>query len=74
MAHVCAAPAREREINDLYAQIDAVTPADAQRVIHQYFPLDNLVFVVIGKASELGGVVRKYAPQVDTRAITEAGY
>jgi predicted Zn-dependent peptidase len=64
----------EREINDLYAQIDAMTLADAQRVIHQYFPRDNLVFVVIGKASEIGAVVRKYAPQVDTRAITEAGF
>jgi predicted Zn-dependent peptidase len=64
----------EREINDLYAQIDAMTLADAQRVIHQYFPRDNLVFVVIGKASEIGAVVRKYAPKVDTRAITEAGF
>jgi predicted Zn-dependent peptidase len=64
----------QREINDLYPQIDAMTLADAQRVIHQYFPLDNLVFVVIGKASEVGAVVRKYAPKMDTRAITEAGY
>jgi predicted Zn-dependent peptidase len=64
----------EREINDLCAQIDAMTLADAQRVIHQYFPRDNLVFVVIGKASEIGAVVRKYAPQVDTRTITEAGF
>jgi len=64
----------EREINDLYAQIDAMTLADAQRVIRQYFPRDNLVFVVIGKASEIGAVVRKYAPKVDTRAITEAGF
>jgi len=43
-------------------------------VIHQYFPRNNLVFVVIGKASEIGAVVRKYAPQVDIRAITEAGF
>lgn len=64
----------EREINDLYPQIDAMTLADAQRVIHQYFPLDNLVFVVIGKASEIGPVVRKYAPKVNTLSITEAGF
>jgi len=64
----------EREINDLYPQIDAMTLADAQRVIRQYYPLDNLVFVVIGKASEIGPVVRKYAPKVDTRAITEPGF
>ena len=64
----------EREINNLYPQIDAMTLADAQRVIHQYFPLDNLVFVVIGKASEIGPVVRKYAPQVNTLSISEAGF
>jgi predicted Zn-dependent peptidase len=64
----------EREINDLYPKIDAMTLADAQRVIHQYFPLDNLVFVVIGKAAEISSVVRKYAPQVDTRSITEPGF
>jgi predicted Zn-dependent peptidase len=64
----------EREINDLYPKIDAMTLADAQRVIRQYFPLDNLVFVVIGKATEISSVVRKYAPQVDTRSITEPGF
>jgi predicted Zn-dependent peptidase len=64
----------QREIDDLFPQIDAMTLADAQRVIRQYFPLDNLVFLVIGKASEIGPVVRKYAPKMDTRAITEAGY
>jgi predicted Zn-dependent peptidase len=64
----------EREINDFYPKIDAMTLADAQRVIHQYFPLDNLVFVVIGKAGEIGSVVRKYAPRVNTISITEAGF
>jgi len=64
----------QREINDFYPQIDAMTLADAQRAIHEYFPLDNLVFVVIGKASEIGTVVRKYAARVDTRSITEAGF
>ena len=64
----------EREINQLYPKIDAMTLADAQRVIRQYFPLDNLVLVVIGKASEIGPVVRKYAPEVKTLSITEAGF
>ncbi len=64
----------ESEINDLYAKIDAMTLADAQRVIHQYFPLDNLTFVVIGKASEIAPVVRKYAPKVETRSISEPGF
>jgi DNA-directed RNA polymerase len=64
----------ELEISDFYPQIDAMTLADAQRAIHEYFPLDNLVFVVIGKASEIDTVVRKYVSRVDTRSITEAGF
>ncbi|HEX7286861.1 MAG TPA: pitrilysin family protein [Candidatus Angelobacter sp.] len=63
-----------REIDDLFSKIDGMTLADAQRVIKQYYPMDNLVFVVIGKASEIGGVVKKYAPQMDTRAITDPGF
>ncbi len=64
----------EQEINHFYARLDAMTLADAKRVIQQYFPLDNLVFVLIGKASEIGGMVRKYAPRMDTRSITEPGF
>ena len=45
----------EREINTYYAKIDAATMADVNRVIKQYFPLDNLVFVLVGKASESRG-------------------
>lgn len=64
----------EREINELYSRIDSMTLADARRVIHQYYPLDNLVFVVIGKASEIGGAVKKYAPKVETRSISDPGF
>jgi DNA-directed RNA polymerase len=64
----------ERDINTLYARIDAMTLADAQRVIKQYYPLDNLVFVVIGKASEIGPVVKKYAPKIETRSISDPGF
>jgi predicted Zn-dependent peptidase len=64
----------EREISDFTAKINGMTLADAQRVIKQYYPLDNLVFVVIGKASEIGDVVKKYAPKVDTCNISEPGF
>ncbi len=64
----------EREINDLYPQIDAMTLADAKRVIHQYYPLDDLVFVLLGKASEIQGIAKKYAPQMDSGSITEPGF
>ena len=62
------------DIDDLYAKINAMTLADAQRVIKQYYPTDNLVFVVIGKASEIGEQVKKYAPKEDTLKITDPGF
>jgi zinc protease len=64
----------EREINNFYARIDAMTLDDARRVIKQYFPLDNLVFVLIGKASEVEGVAKKYAPKMDSKSINQPGF
>ncbi|OHE78539.1 MAG: hypothetical protein A2107_09695 [Verrucomicrobia bacterium GWF2_62_7] len=64
----------EREINTYYAKIDAVTMADVQRVIKQYFPLDNLTFVLIGKAAEIEAVAKKYAPTMDRKSIGAVGF
>ncbi|MCX6550647.1 MAG: insulinase family protein, partial [Acidobacteria bacterium] len=64
----------EREIDTYYAQIDAATPAGIARVIKQYFPLDDLVFALIGKASDIEAVARKYAPTVDRKSISAPGY
>ena len=64
----------EREINTYYAKIDAVTMADVNRVIKQYFPLDNLVIVLVGKASEIEGLAKKYAPVVDRKSISAPGF
>jgi predicted Zn-dependent peptidase len=64
----------EREINDYYAKIDAMTIDDARCVIKQYFPLDDLVFVLIGRASEIENVAKKYAPKMDTRSINQPGF
>ena len=64
----------EREVNELYSKIDTMTVADAKRIIDQYYPKDNLVFVLIGKAAEIQPVIRKYAPKVDTKSISEPGF
>ena len=45
----------EREIDTRSAKLDAMTVGDAKRIIQQYFPLENLVFVLIGKAAEISG-------------------
>lgn len=64
----------ESDINSYYAKIDSMTMADAQRVIKQYFPLDNLVFVLIGKADEIQAMAKKYAPKLDTKTISQPGF
>ena len=64
----------DREINDLEARIDAVTPAIAQQVIQKHFPADNLVFTLIGKNAEIGPAVKKYAEKQDMRVISEPGF
>jgi zinc protease len=64
----------DREINDLEARLDAVTPAIAQQVIQKHFPTDNLVFTLIGKRSDIAAGVRKYAEKQDARVISEPGF
>ena len=64
----------DSEVNELEARLDAVTPEMARQVIAKHYPLDNLVFVLIGKAAEIRAVAEKYAPKVDTRAIAEPGF
>jgi zinc protease len=63
----------ESEINNYYAKVDSMTMSDAQRVIKQYFPLDNLVFVLIGKASEIESVAKKYA-KTGKISISQPGF
>lgn len=63
-----------REIDTYYANVDAATMADVKRVIAQYFPRENLVFVLIGKASEIEPVAKKYAPAVDRKSIATPGF
>jgi zinc protease len=62
------------EINQLEARVDAVTPEIARQVIQRHFPSENLVFVLIGKASAIGPAVEKYAEKRDARAISEPGF
>src|SRR6266436_6252596 len=64
----------DEEVNQLEARIDAVTLPIAKQVIEKHFPLDNLVFVLIGKASAIGKAVEKYAEKRDARAISEPGF
>jgi zinc protease len=62
------------EVNQLEARIDAVTLATAKQTIEKHFPLDNLVFVLIGKASAIGPAVKKYGDKMDQRPISDPGF
>jgi len=61
------------EINQLEARVDAVTPEIAKAVIQKHFPSENLVFVLIGKASALGAV-EKYAEKRNATEIAAPGF
>src|SRR5215510_3283769 len=62
------------EINQLESRIDAVTLPVTKQVIEKHFPAENLVFLLIGKASEIRPAVEKYATQQDTRKISDVGF
>jgi predicted Zn-dependent peptidase len=64
----------EREVNTFCSKVDAMTLADAKRIVREYFPLKNLAFVLIGKTNEIEPVVKKYAKTVDRKGITEPGF
>ncbi|HZS48050.1 MAG TPA: pitrilysin family protein [Blastocatellia bacterium] len=64
----------ESDVNNLYAKIDSMTLADANRIIKQYFPTDDLVFVLIGKASEIQKIASKYAPQIKVKSISDPSF
>jgi predicted Zn-dependent peptidase len=64
----------DNEINQLESRIDAVTVESARQVIAKHFPKENLVFTLIGKASEIRPAVKKYADTMDERKISEPGF
>ena len=64
----------QSEISGLFAKIDSMTTADANRIIKQYFPQDQMVIVLVGKASEIQDVAAKLAPTVDRKSISQPGF
>ena len=62
------------EITALFARIDSMSLETARKVIARHFPKEDLVFVLIGKAEEIKEAVRKYAPRIDTKKISDPGY
>ena len=63
----------ENFINTFQAKVDGLTTEQAKSIIEQYFPKDNLQFVMVGKASEIKEQVKKYG-EVTEKQIKTDGY
>ncbi len=63
-----------KEVDEYAKRLDAVTMSDAKRVIEKNYPSKALVFAVIGKASEIAPLMKKYAGKIETRAIGDPGF
>ncbi len=50
----------ESFINNFQKNVDGLTVAKTRQIIDQYFPKNNLQFVLVGKASEIRDKVKKY--------------
>jgi zinc protease len=62
------------EVNERDQRIDAVTPEIAKQVIAKHFPAENLTFVLVGKSTEIGPAVKKFAEKQDKKEISAPGF
>ena len=62
------------EVDDLFSRIDAVTLDRANALAKKWYRQDNLTFVVLGNASKIREVVKKYAPTVQEVAAKTPGF
>ena len=62
------------QFNQNLVQQQNTSAADARRVINTYFPSQDYVMVLVGKASEIQKIAAKYAPNVATKKISDPGF
>ena len=62
------------EVDDLFSKVDAVTLERANSAARKYFQSGNLVFVLIGKASEIRDTAKRYSSQVVESTIAQPGF
>jgi predicted Zn-dependent peptidase len=60
-------------INNFENEVNGLTIEKANELIKKYFPKDNLQFVLIGKADEIGDVAAKYGKVIE-KNIEEDSY
>ncbi|HXN65181.1 MAG TPA: pitrilysin family protein [Candidatus Acidoferrales bacterium] len=74
IAHLESYRLERSEIDELYGRIDATSVDDAIRAIERHYPEDDLVFVLIGKAGEIGEVASRYAARMNVCSISDPGF
>ncbi|SPF43248.1 Peptidase M16 domain protein [Candidatus Sulfopaludibacter sp. SbA4] len=62
------------EVDQLFARVDAVTLDQANDAIKRYYRTGNLTFVLLGNASKIRDVAKKYGPQVVERTARQPGW
>jgi len=62
------------EVDQFLSRVDSVTLQQANDVIHRYFRPDTLTFTIPGIASKIRAEVAKYAPKIEERSATQAGW
>ncbi|OLY94828.1 M16 family metallopeptidase [Cnuella takakiae] len=61
----------ESYINNFQKQVDGLTTARAKEIIQRYFPKDKLQFVLVGKASEIRELAKKWGPVTEVNIKEE---
>lgn len=73
MAEMFAYGFDESFINQFEQQVNSLTTKKAKQIIEQYFPKENLQFVLIGKAEDIKDKVKKYG-KVSQISIKDVGF
>lgn len=60
-------------INNFQAQVDGLTIAESQRLVADYFPQQNLQYVLIGNAAKIADVAKQYG-EVQQVEIKDVGF
>ncbi len=63
-----------REVDNLFAGLNAVTLEQANAVARRYYRMENLQFLLLGQAAKIRETVRKYAPTFAELSISEPGF
>ena len=62
------------QFNQNLVKLQGTSEAEAHRVIETYFPSQDYVMVLVGKASEIQKIAAKYAPNLATKKISDPGF